>query len=82
MSETFVPTVQLSYMNVDGKLLLHQLWVSADGVTDWRRVPIRSNRLSDKIENPLYREIMQHKETQVFGGDEWDDRGMLVRRDV
>lgn len=77
MSETYVPTVLLSYMNAPDtetgrtKLLLHQLWVSELGGTDWRKVPIRA--ASSKNRAPV--------ETVVFSGEEWDDRGMLVRRE-
>lgn len=51
----------LSYIKVDGKLLLHQAWVSEMGSIDWRRVPIRGG------DAPVERR--ERREVQVFEGD-------------
>lgn len=69
--EDYVPTVLLSYRysKEARKPLLHQLYVTTMGKTQWRKVPMESGVLPQ-----------EKKVVEVYGGSEdWDDRGMLRR---
>lgn len=65
--ETWVPTVMLGYFNVDGKLLLHQLWITELGSTEWRQVKIMSASHKNR----------PSVETLVFNDNEWGDDGTI-----
>lgn len=36
--ETFVPTVQLGFIERSGRQILHQAWVGTLGTVEWRKV--------------------------------------------
>lgn len=38
--DTFMPTVMFGFMLKDGKNILHQMWVTPLGLTEWRQVPM------------------------------------------
>lgn len=44
-AEEWVPTVALGFIEVDGKLVLHQGWISTLGSVDWR--PVETVRRSE-----------------------------------
>ena len=42
--EVFVPTVMLGFIEKGGRQMLHQLYVSALGNTEWRKVPMMTDQ--------------------------------------
>lgn len=38
--DEFMPTIMFGFMLKDGKNILHQMWVTPMGLTEWRQVPM------------------------------------------